>query len=165
MTTETKEVKKTEIKAEILAMSDMIHKELTVHKKDGTVTVTDGLFEKTLTLSPVPLTMDIVNAVSDHTKVFVPAATHAFGKCAFEALKAHKGSERVSLDIEMAKHDQLQLTSDRKVVTHPPGDATKEIVKYNSVHASLNLRAGKNGAQMKAVRSEMSELALAALSK
>ena len=65
----------------------------------------------------------------------------------------------------LGKNDKLSLASDRKSVTHPPGDATKEIVTYNRVTVSLDLRAGKSGSQLKAVRSEMNELAMAALSK
>lgn len=160
--TEVKEHKKTEIKAEILAMSDIIHKSLTVNKKEGSVTAADDIYEKTL---PEGLTMDTVNAVGDHLKTFVPAAAHAFGKSAFEAMKAHKGTERVLTDIHLGKNDKLSLASDRKSVTHPPGDATKEIVTYNRVTVSLDLRAGKSGSQLKAVRSEMNELAMAALSK
>ena len=162
MTAETKEVKKTEIKPEILAMSGIIHKELTAHKKEGTVTAASGIFEKTL---PENLTMETVNAVGDHLKVFVPAAAHAFGQASFEAMKAHKGTERVLLDIEIGNKDKLSLTSERKRVTHPPGDATKEIITYNAVSASLDIRAGKSGSQFKAVRAEMNELAMSALSK
>lgn len=162
MTTEHKEVKKPEIKPEILAMSEIIQKELSLNKKEGTVTASDTVFEKTL---PTDLTMDIVNSVGQHLKTFVPAAAHAFGRSSFEAMKAHKGTDQVKTHINMGKDDKLVLTSDRKVVTHPPGDSTKEIMNYNRVTIDLQMRAGKSGSQIKAIRSELNELAMAALSK
>jgi hypothetical protein len=158
MTTESK------VKPEVAAMAETIQGHMSVNKKEGKVDLKDEgtIYEKTL---PEHITIKMAEDVSEHNAVFVPAALLAFGKVGAEALKGNKAAERLTAVIPMASHDKVSLTMDRKFVTHPPGDATKEITHYGYVSAKLDVRAGRNNASLKAARNEVCDLAFAALSK
>lgn len=158
MTTESK------VKPEVLAMAETIQGHMTANKKEGKVELKeeDTIYEKTL---PEHITKKMADDVSEHNSLFVPASLLAFGRVGTEVLKGHKSSERLSAEIPLAGRDKLTLTIDRKKVTHPPGDATKEIVHYGYVSAQLDVRAGRNNAMLKASRTEVCDIAFAALSK
>lgn len=147
------------INEQVQAMADQIGAAIQIDTKAGTATVTEGLYDKTL---PDGLTPEVVKAVSDHNTTFVAAGTLAFGKASVEAMKGSKKLETLELDIPMGHKDNLGLHTSRNVTVTAPGSDTK-IEKFGVVKATYEVRAGKNGGQLKAARQTVADLAVAAL--
>lgn len=158
------EIKKpvVELKPEVVALSKIIHKAITVDGKAGTASISDGVYVANL---PEGITEETVKTVSDFNTTFVAAGAYAFGQASLEAMKGSKTADRISLDIGFTGKDKVSYTIDRVKKSHNPQDPSVEITRYGAVSASLEMRAGKNGGQFKAVRTVINELALAALAK
>lgn len=147
---------------DVTALSAKIQSGITIDAKASTATAADGLYKDNL---PVGVTMEAVKAVSDYNTTFVAAGAHAMGIAVVEAMKGNKKMDRVSVDIPMGVKDNLSITVDRvKEVPNRFGNG-EVITKYGAVTASYEVRAGKNGGQLKAARLAINELAAIALAK
>ena len=156
---ETKEeVKNTpKLKDEILELSKSIEKGLKLDAKTGVITAEEGLYEKNL---PEGLTMDNVKAVTEYNTNFVAASSHAVGKVSVDAMSSHKKLERTSVEIKMGVNDLFSATMDRSIsYPNPQGDSGEKIVKYGVIKPDYDVRAGRNGGQLKVARRLISELA------
>lgn len=158
----TTTAKKLELKPEVQAMSDKLTEGFVIDVNAKTVTTKDGLYESTL---PEGLTIDIVKNVQDHNSTFVAAGAHAFGKLAVDAMKANKGLDKLTVDITMCGKDSVSYTVDREQerINHLGGGET--IHKFGVITTTLDVRAGKNGGQLKVARSLIGEMAMASLKK
>ena len=145
----------------VLDMSAIILGGLTADKDLGTVTAAEDTFEKTL---PSDLTMEVVNKVQNHNTTFVAAATHAFGTVAMNAMKENAKLDTVIGTINMGGDDTLGMHYTRSKEMHVPGKDEK-VTKYGVTTIDYTVKAGKNGGELKKVRTELNELALAAFGK
>lgn len=150
------------IKPEVLAMSKIISSAMTADKKEGTITYNEKVFAKTL---PDTLTEETVNAVREHNTTFVAAGAHAFGTAAIELMTANKKIDRIATEINMGGKDNVSYSIDRSKTSVDHLHGKGEITKYGVLSTVLETVAGKNGGQLKAVRKEMGELALAQFTK
>lgn len=148
------------VKDNVKEMSTAIIAGLEIDKKSGVVSEKEdaNIYESTL---PEELTMAVVKQVNDHNTVYVAGAADAFGTLSLEAMVSNKGLDRTTGSIKMGVNDNIAMTMDRKREYPNPsgGDA---VTKQGVVNVNLTVRAGKNAGQLKAVRTNMNELALAA---
>jgi len=158
----TEKAKGATLHQEVAALSEQLVKGITVDGKTATATAVETLYKDNL---PEGLSMEAVKAVSDYNTTFVAAGTHAFGTVAIDAAKSHKKLEKVSIDIPMGVKDSLSLTFDRRQEIPNRFGNGETIVKYGVIKPTYEVKAGKNGAQLKAARSVINELAAAALAK
>lgn len=158
------EAKKSSVNEEVLALSTVIKSGITIDAKAGTAKAADGIYEKNLTEG---LSMEIVKAVSDYNTTFVAAGAHAFGEAAVESMKGHKSLDKLTVDIPMGHKDSVTYTVDRsKTMPNRFSDKPDDtITKHGVVSTTYDVRAGKNGGQLKAARSHVGELAAKLLAK
>ena len=142
----------------VLDMSEVIMGGLTADSNLGVVNAQEGIFEKTL---PQDLTMAVVNQVANHNTTFVAAATHAFGTMAMNAMKDNSKLDTVIGTVNMGGDDTLGMHYTRSKEMHVPGKDEK-ITKYGVTTVDYTVKAGKNGGELKKVRAELNELAMAA---
>lgn len=142
----------------VLDMSAVIMGGLTADSNLGVVNSQEDIFEKTL---PGTLTMEVVNQVANHNTTFVAAATHAFGTMAMNAMKDNSKLDTVIGTVNMGGDDTLGMHYTRMKEMHVPGKDEK-ITKYGVTTVDYTVKAGKNGGELKKVRSELNELAMAA---
>lgn len=150
------------LKDEVLAMSAKLEKAWTVDKKTGAGTPGEtNVYEE---LMPEGVTPEIAKAVGDYNTTFIAAGAHAFGKLSVAAMKSNKALEQTTIEVPMAGKDSVAYTVDRKKehVNHLGGNGDK-VEKFGVVTTSYNVRAGKNGGQLKAARNLIGELAMEAL--
>lgn len=158
----TTEVKKPALHDDVATLSEKLYAGIKVDAKAATATAADNLYKDNL---PTGVTMEAVKAVSDYNTSFVAAGAHAFGKAAVEAMKDHKKLEKVSLDIPMGVKDNVSYTVDRvKEVPNRFGNG-ETLIKHGVISTSYEVRAGKNGGQLKAARTLIGEMAAAAIAK
>lgn len=158
----TEKAKGATLHQEVATLSEQLVKGIIVDGKAATATAVETLYKDNL---PAGLTMDAVKAVSDYNTTFVAAGAHAFGTVAIEAAKAHKKLEKVSIDIPMGVKDNVSYTFDRKKEIPNRFGNGETIVKHGVITTTYEVKAGKNGAQLKAARAVINELANAALAK
>lgn len=152
----TEAKKGTEIKPEIIALSKIIEKEVSIDAKSGAATVAPDTYAKTL---PEGLTVEGRKAYSDHDTAFAAAAAHVVGNAGVDAFKKTKGLDRVTAEFDLSGKDKFTVTVDRSKTSHNPQDPGKEIVKYGVISGSLEQRAGRNSGQFKAVRTAVADRA------
>lgn len=158
----TDQIKKPALHDDVLELSTRLAKGIKVDSKAATAVAAEDMYKDNL---PTGVTMEVVKAVSDYNTTFVAAGAHAFGQVAVDAMKANKKMDRISVDIPMGVKDNVSYTVDRlKEIPNRFGNG-ETIVKHGVVTTSYEVRAGKNGGQLKAVRNLISELAAEALSK
>lgn len=158
----TDQIKKPAVHEDILELSGRMAKGIKVDSKAATAVAAEDMYKDNL---PTGVTMEVVKAVSEYNTNFVAAGAHAFGQAAVDAMKANKKMDRISVDIPMGMKDQVSYTVDRlKEIPNRFGNG-ETIVKHGVVTTSYEVRAGKNGGQLKAVRNMISEMAATALSK
>lgn len=158
----TESAKKTVVHQEVASLSEKLVPSIVVDGKAATATAVETLYKDNL---PEGLTMEAVKAVSDYNTTFIAAGAHAFGTVATAAAKSHKKMEKVSIDIPMGVKDNVSYTYDRmKVIPNRFGNG-EDVTKYGVIQTTYEVKAGKNGAQLKAARAAINELAMAALAK
>lgn len=158
----TDQVKKVTLHDDVVALSTKLQSGIKVDAKAATVTVADDLYKNNL---PTGVTMEAVKAVSDYNTTFVAAGAHAFGVAAVEAMKDNKKLDRLTTDIPMGVKDNVSYTVDRvKEVPNRFGNG-ETLIKHGVVTTSYEVRAGKNGGQLKAARTLIGELAASAIAK
>ena len=153
-----------QLKEHVLAMAEKIEKGLVIDKKTGVGTESTNLYETCL---PEGLDMDQVKRVSEYNTDFVAAGTYAFGKIAVAAMKSSKGLDKATAEIPMGVKDTLSISVERtKEYTAQLGEKKGEtIIKHGVTTTAYDVRAGKNGGQLKIARQMISELAMAQLTK
>ena len=149
------------INSTILNISEIIAGQLQCDANLGSINAAEDTFQKTL---PEGLTMEMVNKVANHNTNFVAGATHAFGTAAMQLMKDNSKLDTVIGSMNMGGEDQLSLNYMRSKEMHIPGKDEK-ITKYGVTTVSYEVKAGKNGGELKKVRTELNELALAAFGK
>lgn len=142
----------------IISISTTVAANLTGDKDTGSITAAADTYEKTL---PQGLTMDIVNQVAEHNTNFVAGATHAFGQMAMGLMSENKKLDTVIGQMTMGGEDSLNLHYTRSKEMHVPGKDDK-ITKYGVTNITYEVKAGKNGGELKKVRTQLNELAFAA---
>lgn len=156
MTTDVKETKVT-LKDEVLELAKKIEKSIEIDKKSGVATTKGDVYNENL---PEGITPEIVKDVSNFNTKFIAAGAYAFGKVAVDAMAHNKSLETSTLEISMGNRDSIGYNVDRKreYTNHLSGNGEKQ-VKLGVVTASFDVRAGKNGGQLKAARTLIGELA------
>lgn len=153
------ETKAASVKDEVLEMAAKIEAGITMDAKTGEGKE-DGLYETTL---PEHLTMETIKAVSDHNTTFIAAGAYAFGKLAIDAMKDNKDLPSANLEVKMGGRDTVSYNVDRsKEFSNHLGDGVATI-KHAVVTTSYDVRAGKNGGQLKAARQAIGEMGMNAL--
>lgn len=155
------EAKKPELHADVAALSTKITAGITMDSKAGTASANADLYKDNL---PADLTMEAVKAVSDYNTTFVAAGAHAFGKLAVDAMKSNKKLDKVAVDIPMGVKDKVSYTVERsKEVSNPFDKDAKPTTKYGDIKTTYEVKAGKNGGQLKTARQLIGEYAAAAI--
>lgn len=147
-----------QLKENVLALSKKIEAGLTIDKKTGVGSESVDLYEQNL---PEGVTMQQVTDVSDYNTTFIAASTHAFGKIAVEAMQSNKKLDSATAEIKMGVKDTLSINVDRsKTYTAQLGDKKGEpITKMGVVTTAYDVRAGKNGGQLKVARALIAQMA------
>lgn len=118
---------------------------------EGKVEVDGSMYEKTL---PESLTMEVIKQVSDHNTNFVAAGTRIIRTAAIEAMANDKSLNEVSSTIKMGANDKLNINVERtkSYANHLQGGV--ETTKYAVTTVGYEVQSGKNGGQLKVVRTE-----------
>jgi|ERR1035437_6215901 hypothetical protein len=155
-------VKTPELKPAVIAISTEMQKGITIDAKAGSSVAKEDIYEKTL---PEGLTLDIATKLSDHNANFVAAGAHAFGTLAVAAMSKAPKCEKLALEVPMAGKDSVTYNIDRfkDTVNHLGNGET--VRKFGVVNASVEIRAGKNGGQLKNARAIIAQLGMEALKK
>lgn len=146
------------INSTIIAMADTILAQLSADNNLGVVTSPDNMYEKVL---PEDLSIETVNRVSDHNTNFVAASTRAFGQMAQSMMTDNRKLDTVIGAFSMGANDNLSLHYNRSKDYPVPGQEEKS-TKYGVVNIAYEVKAGKNGGELKKVRAELAELAMKA---
>ncbi len=155
------EVKKPTLTDSVLELSKKLAAGLSIDKDTGAGTATADLYNTTL---PEGLTKDIVKAVSEHNTNFVAAGAHAFGMMAVDAMAKNKKLENASVTIPMGHRDSVTHNLARsKTFINQMSENKDEVTHYGKMTSTLEVRAGKNGGQLKAARALVAEAGLAKL--
>ena len=127
-------------------------------KIDGDkIVFADDIYAKSL---PEGLTIEQVQAVADHNRVFLPAVHQAAGLAAIEVFKGKKAPEAVSGSVELVSGDTASLKFER---THVGQSAGSEWTKHCFSSMSFTTAAAETGkGQLKASRLALNEAAAAA---
>lgn len=146
------------LKEDVLVLSKKIEEGLSIDTKTGVGTEKGDLYEQNL---PENITMEQVANVTDYNSTFIAASTHAFGKIAVEAMRGNKKLESATAELKMGTKDALSINVERsKQYTVQLGDKKGEtIVKHGVVTAAYDVRAGKNGGQLKVARAAIADMA------
>ncbi len=145
------------LKNETTELSKKIKDAVTVDVTAGEITETTpgSIYEQTL---PEGIDKKLVKAVNNHNATFVAASTLAVGELSVDAMKKEPALERVTGSIKMA-NDTVSLTVDRSKTYKDHFGENDEVVKYGVTRTNYEVRAGKNGGQLKAARVAINELA------
>lgn len=141
-----------ELKSAVSEMANRILADISV-SDSGLATIAADVYDKTL---PDGLTPDIVKAVSDHNTNFVAAGTYAFGTAALDAMGKSTAFDKVEGVMPAGYKDTLGLVTHRKLVTGPEDNQKTD---YGVTIATLNVRAGANGNQVKIAHHLLAEAA------
>lgn len=152
----------TKISQEVLDMSAVIEKGLTISK--GEVSVADNLYISTL---PDGLTEEQVKAVQSHNSVFFPAASLALGNVGIPVLKKDQKVERLTAGFNMIGKDEFSVSLDRMKTSHNPQSTTEkplpDVVNYGVLSASYTTHGARaTVGQMGHVRAHLKAAALKA---
>lgn len=146
---------------DVLALAKAIEKGMKLDKTSGVVTADEDLYKKSL---PSELSMDTVKAVSDYNTKFVAAGAFAFGNIAIDAMKGNKKLERVTGEVSLGHRDVANYTLDRhRTFTNHLTGGGEQVDKYAVLTTGLEIRAGKNGGQLKQARLLIAEAGAKAL--
>lgn len=117
----------------------------------------DDIYAKSL---PAGLTIEQVQAVADHNRIFLPAVHHASGLASIEAFKGKKAPESISGSFDLIPGDTASFQFNRKVSGTTNG---VEWTKNCQSAFSFTTAAGEAGrGQLKASRVALNEAAAAA---
>ena len=159
----TPEATPSKIKPEVLALAAKIEASTKVDKKTGVSPDNDTAYAECL---PENLTMETVTNVHDYDTTFVAAGTYVAGKLWIDAMKGNKSLEEGTTKFNMAGKNALEVNVQRsKSFQNPLVKDSEPVTKFGVVTAKYEVHAGANKAQLKVVRNEIAELAMAHLSK
>lgn len=154
-------IKNTEnnLKPEIIDLSVKITGGLVADHGNGTIIEKEGadIYNSNL---PEGLTPEIIRNVSDYNTTFIAAGAHAVGLMSVDMMANNSSLDRVTGEIAMGYKDSVGFTIDRrKEYTNSLGDGEPQTVeKYGVLRHSYDVRAGKNGSQLKSVREFIGQL-------
>lgn len=161
-TTSTATEKKLPVLKENVATISAIIAENTSFAKDGTATVSDNLYLKTL---PEGTTAEQVEAVRQHDTNFIAAGTHAMGMGAVSAFASNKDLKEVSVTVDMLGGTELQVHVQDQV-TYPGIKDAPPSTKYGVTTTKLTQTGTKSSSgQLGAARTIINAAAAAALNK
>ena len=149
------------IKNSILGISEVIRKSMVIDTATGHAVVDKDVFERTL---PEGLTMDNVTQTFDHFRDVAIAGAHAAGKTSLDILKENKDLPHITVTMPVVGKTKLDYTVNKQGTMTT---ANGPIDYFGSIRTSAVI-AGIDGAEMKRVKSLVSELhkeALANLGK
>lgn len=151
------------IKQNVTDLATTLTKGIDVDAKAGTATAAVDMYEKNL---PEGVTMEQVTGIRDYNTTFVAASAKAFGELAVDALKSNKKLDSLAVDISMGGKDSVSHSILRSKLHIDRLHDNKETTKYGAMTTTFEVHGTKGSAgQLKAVRDEISELALKALAK
>ena len=149
------EEKKVSLSAEVLAMSEKMQKHFTVDKATG-VGTEDDTYAKVI---PDNLSPEIIKAVSDFNVNYIAAGAHVVGLAGVKAMKDNKKLDQVTAEFKMNGRDTVSYTMDRKVENKNSFKPGETVTKFGAISTSIDIRAGKAGAQLKNARKIINDLA------
>jgi hypothetical protein len=144
------------------ALAVLLADKFNYDKKENTINRADDTFTGTL---PEDLTPAIVERVSEHYTTFAAASAKVYGDLAIKALTADEKLDRVSIEIPLTGKDSLSFSMDRSVTSPIPGKPGESVTKYGVLRPKFDFVAGNNSGQLKLARTQLNELAEAALCK
>ncbi len=143
-----------EIKKEISDLSARLQGGLSIDTGTGTVTAEENLYENAL---PEDLPPETVRRVSEFNTNFVAAGTDAFAAISSKAMASHKKLNRTEGEIGMIG-GKLSVSMEReRTYVNRMGDTPVDVIKHGVINVSLETTAGKNGGQLKKVRTMWNE--------
>lgn len=149
-----------ELKPEVIALAAALTNKMSFDKANAAVVVEKDAYTSTL---PEHLTAEVVKQVSDHNVTFVAAGAKAFGDMAQAAMVEDKKIDRLTATFPMTGKDKTEMSYDRTVTTPNLAVPGESITKFGVLKAKVTFAADNNAGQYKAVRSQLKELAEAAL--
>lgn len=160
----TEKETKPHLNEHVLALAASIEKQMELDAKTGVGKVSGDLYHDNL---PEELTKETVQSVDKYNTSFVAAGTYAFGQIAVKAMKGHKDLSSANIEIPMGATNKLSIdvARSKEFSNHLAGSGSDTVTKYGSVTVNYEVRAGRNGGQLKTARAMVSELATAALKK
>lgn len=159
MTNATATDKKLPVLKENVATISAIVSENTSIAKDGTATVSENLYVKTL---PEGLNAETVEAVRKHDVAFYAAGTHAIGMSAVNAFQKNKDLKEVTVSMDMLGGTELQVHVQDKV-TYPGIKDAPETTKFGVTttkvtQAGTKSSTGQLGAARTLINAHAAEL-------
>lgn len=151
-----------EFKPEVASLVTALTDKFSFDKTAGSVVVEKDAYTTTL---PEGLTPEIVKHVSDHNTNFVAAGAKVFGDIALGAMAKDKKIDRLSLDIPLTGRDKVSFSFDRSVTSPNPAIPGESLTRYGVLRAKVDMVADNNAGQYKVARTQLKELAEAALGK
>jgi hypothetical protein len=159
---------KMSLNPKVQAISDIAYAEFSINKKEKAVENKKDIFVEAMATTAndeVVITTKVNDAVNDFHNNFVAGCGHAFGRKSVEYMTEDKKIDRLSIEVNMGGKNNVSYAIDRSKTTTDHLHGKGEITKYGVMTTALEVVAGKNGGQLKAVRKEIGELALAHFAK
>lgn len=168
----TEAKKTTELKPEVLAISEMAQGATTYNKETKNLEVAAELYEKSM---PEGLTPETASLAFNHLANFTAGTAHGVGIVGVDTLKRHKSIDELTASIPLGDAGSYDIVQKRERITFKPRsaeDAGKphkpedEIKTYGAITSQLNIKAGNHkSALFKNSMTLVKEAAAAALSK
>jgi hypothetical protein len=143
----------------VKSMADRIYSSLTAN--ETTITAAPDIYEQCL---PAELTMDTVTMVRKQDGDFIAATASAVGKFAVAAMVKDSTVGEYTTKVSMGNKDSVSHTVQRsKTITNhfAKEGEPKELTKMGVVTTSVEYQHARNIGDLKAVKKEIAELALA----
>lgn len=160
----TVETTKSNLKPETLSLSERLQAEITLDPKTGTTQRPEDIVAKVL---PEGLTIDMIERVDSFKAELVTAGAHALGVISNPAMAENADLTRTTLTLPTSGKNYIGFAYDRsrQVPTRNEDGTTGTREKFGVVTADIVSYGTKNRGEFAKVKSELSEMALAAFGK
>ena len=157
------EVKVSKIKPEVLELAAKIEASTTVDKKTGLSPDNLTAYNENI---PEHLSVETVTDVHNYDDLFITAGTYVADKLWIDAMKGNKSLQEGTTKFAMAGKNTLEVNVQRsKSFANPLVKDSEPVVKYGVNTVKYDVQGVANRGQMKVIRNEMAEYAMAHLSK
>ncbi len=145
-----------ELKQEVLDLSQTIAKGLTLDTKNNTVTAAEGLYESIL---PEGITMDYLERVQAHNTDVIAATQLAVGRIAIPAMHKHADLNKVTLSLPTVGKDTFDFAFDRSRQVRDGAPTDKDAgmkTKYGASTVSVDIYGAGSRGSLAAVKALLS---------
>ena len=154
----------TAIKQEIIDLSNLLKKEITLDVKTGVAVITPDTYERLL---PTGITKEHVESIQQYNTDMAAAAVLTIGELSNPAMKKHKDLDRVHLSMPMVGKDMMNVSYDRSRQVPSRGEDGVAGIKtmFGAASVSIDMYATGPRGELKKIKTMLKEQAFEAFGK